>query len=47
MNYLTENGIDKKRLDAVGYGEARPITDNDSPESMKKNRRVEIKIKKL
>lgn len=44
VNYLADNGIDKNRLDYVGFGETKPITDNDSPESRKENRRVEIKI---
>jgi outer membrane protein OmpA-like peptidoglycan-associated protein len=44
MNYLLQNGIDKNRLGYAGYGETRPITDNDSPESREKNRRVEIKV---
>ncbi|MCK5705737.1 MAG: OmpA family protein, partial [Cyclobacteriaceae bacterium] len=47
MNYLLQNGIDKNRLGYAGYGETRPITDNDSPESREKNRRVEIKVLKI
>ena len=47
MNYLLQKGIDKNRLDYAGYGETRPITDNDSPESRDKNRRVEVKVLKI
>ena len=47
MNYLLQKGIDKNRLDYAGYGETRSITDNDSPESREKNRRVEIKVLKI
>lgn len=44
-NYLVDNGIDKKRLTTVGYGNKKPIYPNpkfDYEEQM--NRRVEIKI---
>lgn len=44
-NYLVDNGIDKKRLIAVGYGNKHPVFPNpkfDYEEQM--NRRVEIKI---
>ena len=37
-------GIAPERLSAIGYGEFRPLTDNDTPENRSKNRRVEIKI---
>lgn len=30
------------RLSAVGYGDSRPVTPNDTPEGKAKNRRVEI-----
>lgn len=46
MKYLTDNGIDRSRLTAVGYGNTRPIY----PEPLRTyqeqaNRRVEILIK--
>jgi len=34
--------IDPKRLTAIGYGETRPLTSNDSPDNRAKNRRVEF-----
>jgi len=37
-------GINGMRLKAVGYGEARPIASNDTPEGRYKNRRVEAVI---
>ncbi|MBI2257506.1 MAG: OmpA family protein [Flavobacteriia bacterium] len=45
LNYLVENGIDKKRLTSKGYGNTRPIypTPKFAYEEQA-NRRVEIKI---
>ena len=43
-NFLTESGIDRKRVDIVGYGGSRPIAPNDKEENRAKNRRVEIRI---
>ncbi len=41
---LVTRGIDKARLLAKGYGDAKPMVDNDSAENRAKNRRVEINI---
>jgi len=47
--YLVSKGIDASRLEAVGYGETKPIAPNtidgkDNPEGRKKNRRTEFKV---
>ncbi len=42
--YLVQYGIDKKRIETVGYGGAKPIAPNDTEENRSKNRRVEIKV---
>jgi outer membrane protein OmpA-like peptidoglycan-associated protein len=42
--YLVEKGISKNSLDTVGYGEANPIADNNTPEGRSMNRRVVFKI---
>ena len=42
-NYIVSKGIDKKRLDAVGYGDEHPIAPNDTDEGRQKNRRIEAK----
>jgi OOP family OmpA-OmpF porin len=45
LEYLTKNaGIAKDMLTSRGYGETRPIADNESDEGREKNRRVEFTI---
>jgi outer membrane protein OmpA-like peptidoglycan-associated protein len=44
--FLVEAGVEEKRLTAVGYGEDKPIADNDSDEGKERNRRVEFNILK-
>jgi len=44
LAYLVQKGIAPKRLEAVGYGSARPAFDNDSDEGRGKNRRIEFVI---
>lgn len=44
VSYLTENGIDIKRLVAKGYGETQPIASNDTEEGRAQNRRTEFMI---
>jgi outer membrane protein OmpA-like peptidoglycan-associated protein len=43
LNYVVSKGIAKKRLDAVGFGDERPIAPNDTDEGRQKNRRIEAK----
>lgn len=42
-NYIVSKGIDKKRLDAVGFGDERPVAPNDTEEGRQRNRRIEAK----
>lgn len=39
---LLARGVDAKRVEAVGYGETRPIADNGTPGGRQKNRRIEM-----
>ena len=43
--YFIANGIDESRLQAIGYGEERPIASNDTLEGRSQNRRVEFELK--
>ena len=40
--WLVENGIDCKRLIAVGFGTTKPIASNDNPIDKAQNRRIEF-----
>jgi outer membrane protein OmpA-like peptidoglycan-associated protein len=40
MNYSVKKGVKASQLKAVGYGETQPISENDTDEGRKKNRRV-------
>jgi OOP family OmpA-OmpF porin len=40
-DYLVEKGIDKSRIEAVGYGDERPIAPNDNEGGRQTNRRIE------
>ena len=44
LYYLEAEGINPKRLSAIGYGEYQPIVSNDTAEGRQTNRRVEIVI---
>jgi len=46
MKYLVDHGIDKGRLKTEGWGESKPIADNDSDSGRQENRRVEFLVTK-
>lgn len=41
-NYLISRGVEKDRMKAMGYGQDRPISTNDSEEGKRLNRRIEV-----
>jgi outer membrane protein OmpA-like peptidoglycan-associated protein len=41
---LQERGIPKENISAVGYGPAKPLASNQTPEGRQQNRRVEIEF---
>lgn len=45
VSYLITRGIDAGRLEAVGYGETRPVAPNDSARNRAKNRRIEVEVR--
>jgi outer membrane protein OmpA-like peptidoglycan-associated protein len=44
LDYLVAAGVLRERLDAVGYGETRPIASNSTEEGKAENRRIELTV---
>ena len=44
MEYLISKGIAAERMKAIGYGDSKPVVDNDTEEGQAKNRRVEFHL---
>ncbi|MEJ2344749.1 MAG: flagellar motor protein MotD [Gammaproteobacteria bacterium] len=44
VQLLGEHGVSPERMVAVGYGEYRPVADNNTPEGRRQNRRVVLVI---
>jgi chemotaxis protein MotB len=45
VEYLFRQGVDPTRLAAIGYGEFRPVSSNDTEEGRSKNRRVTLLLR--
>lgn len=45
VDYLSKAGVDPQQLNAIGYGEARPLVPNDTADNRAKNRRIEFTVK--
>ena len=46
MAYMVKKGIEARRLRAKGYGQERPVADNQTKEGRAQNRRVEFTIRR-
>ena len=44
VHLFTQSGVDPQRMSAVGYGEFRPVAENNTPAGRAKNRRVSIVV---
>ena len=44
LQYLSEKGVASDRMTAAGYGESKPIADNETDEGRELNRRVELRV---
>lgn len=44
FQFLRQGGIDPERMQVIGYGEARPLATNETPEGRAENRRVELRV---
>lgn len=42
--YLADSGVDRSRMTATGYGEARPVGNNATPAGKEQNRRIEFTV---
>jgi len=42
--YLVNKGVDPAQINSNGYGETRPIVDNDTPDNQRRNRRIEFTV---
>jgi outer membrane protein OmpA-like peptidoglycan-associated protein len=44
FDFLISQGVEESRLSYEGYGESRPVADNDTDEGRQRNRRVDLVI---
>jgi outer membrane protein OmpA-like peptidoglycan-associated protein len=44
QNALANQGVDARRMRAIGFGESQPIADNSTPAGRQLNRRVVVTI---
>ena len=44
VKYLINRGVSPKRLVAAGYGEFQPLEEGASDDTLRRNRRIELKL---
>ena len=44
VDYLVGRGVERDRLEAVGFGESDPVASNDTAEGRQLNRRIEVNL---
>ena len=44
MQYLISQGVKQENISAHGYGDANPVSSNDTPQGRAQNRRVELTL---
>jgi len=44
FRYMVNQGISPERMEVIGYGESRPVADNDTDSGRAQNRRVELHV---
>lgn len=44
VDYLIDRGVPPERLAAAGFGEYHPVTEGTDPESLRRNRRIELRL---
>lgn len=42
MSWLSDQGVDRSRLNAQGFADSKPVADNSTEEGRAQNRRVEL-----
>ena len=46
-DYLVAKGVAKNRLQSIGLGKTKPVSDNKTEEGRANNRRIEMKVLKV
>ncbi len=44
VDYLVSKGVDPAQLQAVGYGQEKPVAENSTKEGQFKNHRIEFEV---
>ena len=44
VDFLVNKGVSRSRLSSIGFGETSPISDNNTAEGRRLNRRVELRV---